>query len=200
MPTPLYRAFTYREGAAFDEPGGALYIPPQGRGRVDNPEHYRAYYATQQPAAAVAEVLGARESGAIQPESLRGSPLLAGSVLALATVQIPPRATLCDLDDPRELIARDLRPSRVITREYRVSQQWALAIFKERRTPRWIGVSWWSFYESSWTSVAVWTPSALKLLDVQPLTLDHPAVRDAVRVLRRPIMDRATRSRGRPAG
>ena len=89
--------------------------------------------------------------------------------------------------DPRELIAQNLRPSRVITRNYQVSQHWALVIFRERLVRRWIGVSWWSFYESTWTSVAVWKPSALKLVDVQPLTLDHQAVRDAAQALRRPI-------------
>jgi hypothetical protein len=185
---PLYRVFTFREGAAPHAPGGALHIPPQGRGRVDNPQHYRAYYATQQPEAAVAEVLGAREPGPIQADSLRGSPLIKGSVLALATVQIPSRERICDLDDPKELIARKLRPSKVITREYRVSQQWALVIFEERRAAQWIGVSWWSYYESSWTSVAVWKPSVLKLLDVQPLTLEHTAVREAARILKRAIL------------
>jgi RES domain-containing protein len=183
----VYRVFSFREGVAPQAPGGALYIPPQGRGRVDNPHHYQAYYASQQPEAAVAEVLGAREPGPLQTDSLRGSPILKGSILALATVQIPSRDRLCDLDDPKELISRHLRPSRVITRDYRVSQQWSLVIFQEKRASRWIGVSWWSFYESSWTSVAVWKPSALKLLDVQPLTLEHTAVREAARILRRPI-------------
>lgn len=188
MTTCLYRAFTYSEGAAVDAPGGALYIPPQGRGRVDNPNHYQVYYATRQPEAAVAEVLGAREPGPIEADSLRGSPLVAGSIMALATVQIPSAERVCDLDDPKELIARNLRPSRVITREYRHSQHWALVIFRERRAPQWIGVSWWSYYESSWTSVAVWKPSVLKILDVQPLALDHPAVREAARILKRPIL------------
>jgi len=183
----LYRAFSFVDTAAPDTPGGALYIPPQGRGRVDNPSHYRAYYAARQPEAAVAEVLGAREPGAIRSGSLRGSSAVPGSTLALATLHLPSNHPLCDLDDPRELIARNLRPSRVITRNYQVSQHWALVIFRERLVRRWIGVSWWSFYESTWTSVAVWKPSALKLVDVQPLTLDHQAVRDAAHALRRPI-------------
>ena len=187
MPSSLYRVFSYRADASAHEPGGALFIPPQGRGRVDNPEHYQAYYSTREPEAAVAEVIGAREPGPIQADSLRGSPLLTGSVLALATVELPARVRLCDLDDPQELISRRLRPSRVITRDYRISQQWALDVFREKRAPRWAGVSWWSFYESSWTSVAVWNPSLLKLADVQPLTLDHAAVREAARVLRRPV-------------
>ena len=188
MAIQLFRVFSFRGGAPVDAPGGALYIPPQGRGRVDNPEHYRAYYAAGEPAAAVAEVLGAREPGPIRADSLRGSPLVEGSVLALATVELPSQQRLCDLDDPKELLARNLRPSRVITRNYQVSQRWALVIFRERRQARWIGVSWWSYYESTWTSVAVWKQSALKLVDVQPLTLDHPAVRDAARVLKRPII------------
>src|ERR1700730_7925951 len=87
--TPLYRVFTFCEGAKPNAPGGALHIPPQGRGRVDNPNHYQAYYATRQPEAAVAEVLGAREPGSIRSDQLRGSPLLKGSILALATVLLP---------------------------------------------------------------------------------------------------------------
>jgi len=184
----LFRVFSFRGGAPVDAPGGALHVPTQGRGRVDNPEHYQAYYAAREPEAAVAEVLGAREPGPIRVDSLRGSPLVDGSVLALATVEIPSQQRLCDLDDPRELLARNLRPSRVITPNYQVSQVWALVIFRERSEARWAGVSWWSYYESTWTSVAVWKPSALKLVDVQPLTLDHPAVRDAARVLKRPII------------
>lgn len=188
MATSLYRVFSFHGQARVEAPGGALHIPPQGRGRVDNPEHYRAYYAAREPEAAVAEVLGATEPGPIGVQSLRGSPLIAGSVLALATVELPSQQRLCDLDDPKELLARNLRPSRVITRNRQVSQAWALVIFRERRATRYAGVSWWSYYESSWTSVAVWKASALKLVEVQPLTLDHPAVRSAARVLKRPII------------
>lgn len=189
MTTPLYRVFSYLPGSSVKEPGGALYIPPQGRGRVDNPNHYQVYYGTRQAEAAVAEVLGAREPGAIGSRSLRGSPLLMGSVLALATIQLPPNLGLCELDDPKQLVARKLRPSRIITRDYRVSQQWALAIFQEKEAAAWGGVSWWSFYEGSWTSVAVWNPSILQLGGVEVLTLKHPAVVKAARVLRRPIVE-----------
>ena len=179
--------FSYLRNAPPDAPGGALYIPPQGRGRVDNPQHYRTYYAALEPEGAVAEVIGPRKPGPIRSQSLRGSSLRDGSMLALATVQIPSLERLCDLDDPSVLLARNLRPSRVITRDYSVSQAWALAIFRERRAPTWIGVSWWSYYESRLTSIAVWAPSALKLIDVELLTLEHAAVRGAARVLRRVI-------------
>ncbi|HYK53997.1 MAG TPA: RES domain-containing protein [Candidatus Eremiobacteraceae bacterium] len=188
MPVKLYRVFSFREASAPDEPGGALYIPPQGRGRIDNPRHYAVFYAARQPEAAVTEVLGPREPGPLSVGSLRGSPLLIGSVLALATLQIPSLERLCDLDEPQELVARTMRPSTVVSADHGVSQRWALTIYQERRVPSWIGVSWWSRYESSWTSVGVWKRTILKLVDVELLTIEHPAVREAARILRRPII------------
>lgn len=187
MPVSLFRVFSHLERAAKDEPGGALFIPPQGRGRVDNPDHYVAYYATLQPEAAVAEVLGAREAGPIRPDSFRGTPLVKNSVLALATLEITGLEAVCDLDDPKTLISRGLRPSRIITRDYRVSQAWALKIFRERARSERIGVSWWSYYESQWTSVAIWKPQRLRLRNVEALNVGHAAVLRAAKVLRRRI-------------
>ena len=187
MPVSIYRVFSYLERAAKDEPGGALFVPPQGRGRIDNPSYYVAYYATLQPEAAVAEVLGAREAGPIRPDSLRGTPLLGSSVLALATLEIASLDAVCDLDDPKELIARGLRPSRVITRDYRLSQAWALDAFRERGRRERIGVSWWSYYESLWTNVAIWKPRRIRLRNIEALTIEHPAVLAAASVLRRRV-------------
>jgi hypothetical protein len=180
--------FSYRKDAAADEPGGALFIPPQGRGRIDNADHYTVRYLTRQPEAAVAEVLGVREAGPIGQDSLRGSPLLTGSVLALATFEVPTVEKICNLDDPKELVARGLKPSKVVTRDYRTTQHWALQIFREGRRRAWIGVCWWSYYESLWTSAALWSHDAMTLQHVELLQLDHKAVIGAARVLRRPIL------------
>jgi hypothetical protein len=187
VPVSLYRVFSHLERAAKDEPGGALFVPTQGRGRIDNPSHYVAYYTTMQPEAAVAEVLGAREAGPIRSDSFRGTPLLEGSALALATLEITGLEAICDLDDPKELVSRGLRPSRVITRDYRVSQAWALDVFRESGRRERIGVSWWSYYESQWTSVAIWKRQRLRLRNIEPLNIGHAAVLAAAKVLRRRI-------------
>jgi len=68
---------------------------------------------------------------------LNGSPSLPGSHRALAKFSFPVETAICNLDDPAQLIELALRPSQVVAREYRTSQDWALAIFERQR---WNGV------------------------------------------------------------
>jgi len=187
MAARLHRVFNYLEKAAPHAPGGALFIPPQGFGRLDNPQHYDVLYCSEQPEAAVAEALGAYPAFVWSLEVLKGHPSLAGSVRALATYELPNLATVCDLDEPRQLIALRLRPSLVITRDYNTTQAWALRIFRAARVPRWSGARWWSFYEARWSSIGLWRRRELRLLDVTPLTLHDPAVINAARTIGRQL-------------
>ena len=187
MSVRLHRVFNYVPNAAPHAPGGALFIPPQGFGRLDNPQHYDVLYCSEQQEAAVAEAIAAYPAFVWSREVLQGHPGLAGSVRAMAIYELPNLATVCDLDEPRQLIAQHLRPSLVITRDYDTTQTWALRIFKDARVPRWSGVRWWSFYEARWSSVGLWRRKELRLLDVTPLTLGDPAVMTAARTLGRQL-------------
>lgn len=89
-----------------------------------------------------------------------------------------------DLDDPKNLVARFLRPSRVITRNREVTRAWALAIFFENE---WLGVRWWSYYNADWGAFGLWGRSGVSVVDVTPLSRDHPAVVDAAHTLGRRV-------------
>ncbi|MBI1790737.1 MAG: RES domain-containing protein, partial [Acidobacteria bacterium] len=78
----LYRVLPFLAAAAEDEPGGALYIPPQGGGRLDNPELYSVLYLSDAASGAIAEAFGRFPEWS--PAILEGSPGMPGSVRALA--------------------------------------------------------------------------------------------------------------------
>lgn len=176
----LYRVISYLEDAALAEPGGALHVPAiQGAGRVDNPEHYRVLYLADDPAGAVGESLGRFHTWG--PVVLHGPPALTGSRKALATYEGEP--ALLDLDEPTELVARDLPPSRVVTQDWQTTQRWGLAVWSEQR---WQGVRWWSRWHADWGSVGLWDQDGLQVVDVQPLHAAHPALVEAAAILNRP--------------
>jgi hypothetical protein len=51
----LYRVFPFHPDSSADKPGGALYVPPQGAGRIDNPDLYTVLYLSDAPVGAIAE-------------------------------------------------------------------------------------------------------------------------------------------------
>jgi RES domain len=182
VPT-LHRVFPYVATAAGDEPGGAVYVPPQGGGRLDNPGIYSILYLSDAPAGAIAEAFGRfpEWNAAI----LEGSPSLPGSARAVARFHLPDDAPICDLDDPALLQTLGLRPSDVVSRDYTRSRAWARRIY-ERGT--WFGVRWWSYYDSQWASFGLWNIGRLKLEEVKLLRLDEPAFLDASRTIARRIV------------
>ena len=168
-------------GAAPTEPGGVLFIPPQGAGRVDNPGDYQTLYIGDSPAGVCAEVFNrGKYRKEWTQEMLRGLPGVPTSRRMLGWYDVDDSASICNLDDPQELLARSLRPSNVVTRDYSQSQAWALRIFTEAR---WAGISWWSYHDSRWTSVGLWDLSVITASGIEQLTLDHPAVAEAAQVL-----------------
>lgn len=181
--TTVYRVFPHVPDRRPDEPGGARFVPPtQGAGRLDNPDHYRVTYVALRPEAAVGEAFGHFVTWS--RELLAGRPSLPGSSTALAAFDVS--EALLDLDDANALVERDLRPSRVVTRDRSVTQRWALAVWQEQR---WCGVRWWSYWNPEWVIAGVWDRAALRLRDVQPLSRDHPALRHAATTLNRPLGD-----------
>ena len=147
---------------------------------MDNPAHYRVLYASDSPVGAVAEVFG--NHGIWTERLLEGRPELPGSRTALAELVARDLPAL-DLDDPRALVARGLRPSRVVTRDRSVTQAWALDVFRERR---FAGVRWWSYYDAGVGSYGIWDQRRLRVRTVAPLDREHPAVAAAATFLSRP--------------
>jgi hypothetical protein len=179
----LHRVFPYLPSSAADEPGGAVYVPPQGGGRLDNPGAYSVLYLSDAAAGAISEAFGRfpEWSEAI----LQGSPGLPGSARAIARFHLPDDAPVCNLDDPALLEKLGLRPSDVVTRDYVRSRAWAQRIHEQGK---WFGVRWWSYYDPQWASFALWNISQLKLEDVRFLRLDEPALREASRTIARRIV------------
>lgn len=178
----LYRAFPHRPGAGPTEEGGALWVPreSQGSGRHDNPERYAALYTARTPESAIAERIQSFRGQTITDQNLRRAD---GRQLALAAMDHSALPALVDLDDPRELARRGLRPSMVATRERAITRPIALAIFEEEAP----GFSWWSTLEAVWTNVTLFAERTVGLLrpeeDPEPLTIAHPTLRRAAEVL-----------------
>jgi hypothetical protein len=186
----LFRVFTYLDSAPEDEPGGALYIPPQGGGRIDNPGAYSTLYLSDSPAGATAEAFGRFPEWTFS--ILEGSPALPGSARALARYRLDGEGAgdgapaICDLDDPARLLALGLRPSDVVSRDYAVTRAWARRIYQQGS---WIGVRWWSYYSPAWASIGLWNRENLVLEDVVRLRLNHPALVEAGRTIMRRIIN-----------
>ena len=194
----LYRVFPHRPGAGPGEPGGPLYVARdrQGAGRHDNPDHYGALYASASAESAVAERIQAFRGQMLADQDLTRTD---GTSLALAgfdDARLAQRGVV-DLDEPRELTRRRLRPSRVATGYREVTQPMALAIHAEG-VP---GFAWWSALEASWRNVTLFAELAVPLLasagDPQPLTVESPEVRAAAELLGIELQPAHGRSSGR---
>lgn len=190
----VHRVFPYDPTAQPGQPGHATYAPTlQGGGRLDNPGQYSVRYFAESGAGAVGERFG--ELAHWVPAMFR-QPSRAGRErrLALATFELPASVRILDLDDAAVLLERKLRPTDVVRRNPMVTRAWALQIHQEksggsRRGPggrRWDGVRWWSWYRAEWPIVGIWE-GEVDLVDVQPLTLSHPAVQEAAGLLARVV-------------
>jgi hypothetical protein len=179
----LYRVFPYLPDAAPDEPGGPLYIPPQGGGRLDNPDLYSVFYASSAEAGAIAEAFGRFPEWT--PAILAGSPALPGSVRAVATYRLDAQAAVCNLDDPAQLSTLGLRPSDVVSRDYARTREWARRLFLDGR---WAGVRWWSYYDPRWASFGIWDFTAITFVAVRALTVSDPALVEAARTIARRVV------------
>ncbi len=177
----LYRVFPQVPGAGLSEPGGPLYVPrfDQGGGRHDNPDEYGALYLSRVAVAPVAEHIRDLRARTMADRDL----IREGARLTLVSVDEGPLDELVDLDDPGNLVARSLRPSGVATANREVTQPLALTLYEEGIQ----GFEWWSTIEASWINVTLFADRSIDALSVtgeaEPLTLDHPAVREAARAV-----------------
>ena len=189
----LYRCFAWNPDAREREPDGPLWFPRQyqGEGRHDNPDAYGCLYLSDRPVSCTVEQLAAFRGQRLLPSLLRRR----GRPLALARLELDAdRAPLIDLDDPSILRRERLRPSHVATRTRAVTQPQALVLF--RAHPDAGGLRWWSTWESLWTNVTVFDRAAraLRLVEVEALTVTHPAVEEAAEYfgLRMPVSESRT--------
>ncbi|MDP9243404.1 MAG: RES family NAD+ phosphorylase [Actinomycetota bacterium] len=182
----LYRSFARDDSAKDHEPGGALFVPRwnQGAGRHDNPYEYGTLYASRSPESAVAEYLQHFRGHSVSSADLKFAD---GRVLSLAAIADDRIPSLPDLDDPEELLAQHLRPSRVATRNREMTQSIALELFGTGSE----GFSWWSTIEAAWINVTLFAERAIERLTLaaepEALTLTHPAVVQAAGELGIPL-------------
>lgn len=147
---------------------------------MDNPEHYQTFYASDAAEGAVGEAFGNLQTWS--DGMFQGRPAMPGSFKALATMLLSDASEVLNLDDARNLLDRELRPSSVVIRDRPKTQAWALRIYGEQA---WAGVRWWSYYNPAWGSHGIWDRGALELVTVAPLNRAHPAVLAAVQALSR---------------
>lgn len=176
----LFRCFAWNRRARPTDTDGPLWFPRgyQGEGRHDNPEVYGCLYLADNPVSGVVEQLARFRGQRLVPGMLERRRL----PLAIAELELDGRAALIDLDDPAELVARDLRPSRVATRTRTVTQPQALELYRSGEAA---GLRWWSTYEALWANVTVFDRAApsLRTVAVRRLTVGDSAVAQAADLL-----------------
>ena len=146
---------------------------------------YSVFYAGDSEAGALAEAFGRFPRWT--PAMLQGIPSVPGSFRAIARYEIPETTSICDLDDPTQLVALDLRPSDVVSRDYNRTRNWARRIYQQGR---WNGVRWWSYYDPRWSSIGLWETAGLTLADVRALRLDDATLAEAALIICRPTAAR----------
>lgn len=140
----------------------------------------RVLYLSSSPVGAIVEVFATL---AVWEPRMFISPTLPGAPRSLGRYELSHDAKILDLDDAGALRRLGVRPSEVVSPDRTVTQRWARRVIDERR---WDGVRWWSFHDSRWHSYGIWDRKDLRVLGVEPLSLQHPAVVDAATALRRP--------------
>lgn len=173
----LYRLFPFDPDAPARSEGGPLFVARhlQGGGRHDNPGAYGALYVSRSTISPIAEHLAMWRSSGAAGSAFRPE----GRPMALVGFDEARLQTLVDLDDPRMLSDRGLRPSVVATRARRITRPLARALYDEGVT----GFEWWSTIEAAWINATLFADRALDRLEVadepEILTIQHPLVQEA---------------------
>lgn len=175
----LYRCYPRIPGARRGKPGHWSYLPtPQLHGRWDNADLYDSWYLSRSAVGAVAESFYNKQRWI--PEVFLTP---AGHARALAVFEFDEDRRLLNLDDAGVLAHLEIRPSQVVVQDLPATQQIGKRIY-ESEAERYSGISWWSSQLPSETSVLLWgtgaqPPEGLKLVGIEPLRVEHPAVIDA---------------------
>lgn len=174
----LYRFFPWDPAAVASSLGGALFNPraQQGKGRHDNPDLYGALYVARVEVSAVAEWLAGFRGQTLGSDDFARTDGRRWALVGLGDAAL---GGIVDLDDPEELAARRIRPSRVATRTRATTQEVASGLFAEG-VP---GFGWWSTLEASWPNMTLFAERVLDALSVadgpREIGVDDPVVRAA---------------------
>jgi len=133
-------------------------------------------YLSERPAAAVAEMIAHLRGQVLDDADFERG----GLRLPLLGLDASVEGRLWDLDDPRVLVQRHLRPSVVATRVRQTTRRWAADLFRAR--PRRDGIRWWSTLEATWMHVTLFDRALPRVEPAgppEPLRVGHAAVREA---------------------
>ena len=157
----------------------------QQSGRWDNSRLYGALYLALSQAGAVAEVLG---NHTFWTDSLFDSPAT-GLRRHLLTIEVDDAVmrSVVDVDDPRFLQERGLRPSEVAGRARARTRTLAADRFSEGAA----GIRFWSYYRPEWTNLVLFVPplqpSDVHVTQAEPMSVDMPCVAAASEMLCRVV-------------
>lgn len=157
----LFRVFDWDGSSAGNAPGGPLFVARrlQGAGRHDAPDKYGAWYCSRDLVSAVAESIKFARGQVLEDSDFVSA---GGTVRTLIELRLDEAVRLVDLDDPRELVTRRIRPSQVATGRRPVTQGIASAIFDEGAT----GFTWRSTLEAEWSNVTLFHERALRHVSI----------------------------------
>ena len=178
----LYRVFPYVPGAAAGMPGHPGYTYPlQGAGRWDNPDAYLAFYVAATAEGAIGETFAHLS---VWSAAMLEFPALPGARRALGVYQLDEEAhPILDLDDPKALVDRAIRPSEVVMRNRPHSQRIARDAWSEGR---WSGIGWWSMHRPQWALRVLFGAEQVDVVRVEEL-VGHVSLAEAGRRLSRVI-------------
>lgn len=176
----VWRVFPWDPRAAAGEPFSATFVPGgQGYGRFDLPgEDAGVRYYAETPEHAVAEKMVRLRNQSIDDADL----IEFGLRLALVEIRIdvPERtAALINLCSAESLQSLAIEPDQTAFRDRNTTQ----AISQRVYDSGYVGLRWWSVFRGEWHTLALYARRVpardLRFTDPEPLSLDHPALREA---------------------
>lgn len=181
-PDRLWRVFPWDPAAADGERCSLTYVPAtQGQGRFDLPGRPGGVmYCSETPEHAVGEMIQHYRGHLLDEADLR----VGGHRLALVHLGLPRRVRdrVLDLCDPAVLARLGARPDETASNDRKVTQRIASRIHGAGDA----GLRWWSALTGDWHTVALFRDRLVPAPTYGPpdaLTIDHPAVVEAARVL-----------------
>lgn len=181
-PAVLWRVFPWNAKARTGERFSTTYIPPvQGKGRFDlMGSAAGVLYLSEAPEHAIAESIQHFRGELLGAEEL----LVADQPLSLVSVELSEaiRAEVANLCDAATLVQLRVQPDQTASHDRRTTQSIAASV----HAAGYVGLRWWSALSGDWHTVALFRDRLTQSLaygEPEPLTLEHPALREAARVI-----------------
>lgn len=168
--------------AAPTEPGGLFYVGRSTSGRIDNPDVYAVLYLAKEPDCAIAETFGRLPQWSASTfVNAKGTPYV------VATYELAASAEVFNLDDVSSLASLGVQQvSRIVSRDRAYTQQLARRVYD---MGRFCGISWWSYWEPTYTALGIWDLTLLKSEGVvEPLTASSEVVKRTARAIARQVI------------